>query len=351
MKKWIRLAATALVLFTMTACSFSDTTSPTEENKTKETPSKTKEAEEETSSLSTWTVYWDSKSGDSEISKAKDLDSLCIFGVYYNEEQGFIIPDTVKSKPKFKGKKYLSFINDMVRTDGSSSQKDADLLHQLIGTADKRKQHIDKIISLTKENKFDGIEIDYEAMGDDSGLWEEYTEFLSLLYSRTKEEKLELRAVLEPLAPFEDIELPDGPEYVIMCYNLHGGFSEPGAKADVAFIQEIAQTTKHITNRCFAFATGGFDWFGSSCDEVTEAQAKELSSKYKAEEKREDASGAVYFEYTDGQGETHTIYYADGETLSLWKKTADAEGIKDFALWRLGGNRIKSVKEFFKKED
>lgn len=296
---------------------------------------------------STWIVYWDQEAGQKELEQVESLDCLTVFGVYFDGDGQFIIPDIVSSDfSSFKGDKYISFINDQVAGDGSSSLKDATLLSQLIGE-ENREKHVSDIISLAQKYKYDGIEIDYEAIKDDMELWKDFESFLTLLVSKARDKQLKIRVVLEPLIPFAKLDFPQGPEYVIMCYNLHGGFSEPGSKADYTFLQKVIHLSSSVSNRTLAFATGGFDWSGDKCEEVTEKEANALLQKYNETAQREKESGALSFSYTDEKNRKHTVYYADESTLQAWKKTAQESGIDSFSLWRLGGNQMETVKGIF----
>ena len=101
-----------------------------------------------------------------------------------------------------------------------------------------------------------------------------------------------------------------------------------------------------------AIAAGGFDWSETgSVTAVTEEQALALAQRNAAESevltgaggeslsgiKRDEASGSLYFDYTDDEGLRHTVWYADGETLRRWIDAANGAGIYRTAIWKLDG--------------
>ena len=193
-----------------------------------------------------------------------------------------------------------------------------------------------------------GIELDYENMKSDTRLWELYAEFLEELFPILEHNGVRLRAVMECQAP-RYAEFPAGPEYICMCYNLYGYHSGPGPKADRAFLEKLGESWKSVPGEVrMAFATGGFLWAGNT---VVKAMTEEEAAEYLEQEgitaKRDAGSGALTARYRADQ--EYSVWYADGETLSVWRDILQAMGYQHFDLFRLGGNRCTSLSEFSKK--
>lgn len=234
---------------------------------------------------------------------------------------------------------YLTFVNDKMNSDGSSSLKDKALLKELLSKGTNRKQHIEDIVELTQKGQFDGIEVDYEAIKDDLELWDSFVLFIQELYAVAQDKDLKVRVLFEPSAPLEALDLPTGPEYVMMCYNLFGIGTDPGPKANKNFIIKMVQKMKTIQSpTTFALATGGFDWQDDTVVALTEVQAEELRISYDEEAYRDENSQYLVFNYTDESGQEHEVWYADSVTLDFLMNVASQEGAESFALWRLGGN-------------
>lgn len=301
-----------------------------------------------TINISAWIVDWDLKRGIEEVeSTSVALSSVQLFAAYFNEEDDVFLNEKSirvmdKSKEELvdKGLKniYLTVVNDIVFQDGKSIQKDSKLITRIMKNEEKRKDHIEELVKLVDNEKFVGMELDYEKI--ESDVWDEYALFIEELGVELREIGKQLRIVLEPMTPLEEVDFPQDYEYVMMAYNLYGPHSEPGPKADEEFIKNQSERmNSNFKNMRIAFALGGFDWVeNEKVKAVTEIEAQKLLLKANSEVKRDKKSNSVYFNYTDDSGVKHTVWYADRETISTWMKTAYRKGMRNFALWRLGGN-------------
>ena len=191
-----------------------------------------------------WIAYWD---GEDYIKKLQDrgygADIFCMFEAMFDGEYKLYLEDSVKEqydavKAKAKDKKYyLTFVNDVV-TETGSEQKDTDVLYAVLKDP---AGHAGDVVKLAKDNGFDGVEIDYEKIRKDLGLWDLFIAFENELIKQASDAGLEVRIVLESSTPVSQISLPKGPEYVVMCYNLYGYGTEPGPKADRGFLEDIVR--------------------------------------------------------------------------------------------------------------
>ena len=295
--------------------------------------------------LSVWTVYWDAEAGGKEFKRfEKRLDEACYFGAYFAEDGKLFLPDELAFNQRAGKKKkqlveYLTIVNDRMLADGSKKYKKTEFLHSLLNDQEKRRQHIEEIIALTKKEHFDGVEIDYEKIWKDCETKDSFIPFVKELYAAATAHNLKLRVVLEPGTPFKDIELPAGPKYVVMLYNLYGLHSGPGPKADGDFIKKVLGRMVNVPEpKAVAFATGGCLWSSDGDKKfLTEEEAKQLLLLHKADAQRDTASKAVTFRYREGTT-AYEVWYADAATLNYWISLAEEAGIRDIAIWRLGSN-------------
>ena len=136
---------------------------------------------------------------------------------------------------------------------------------------------------------------------------------------------------------FHDL-CPQGAAYVVMCYNLHGIGTEPGPKADLAFLRDLYKRFEGLPSLSFALANGGFDWEEASGNAVslTEGQAAALAEAHHVLPRRDAASGALSFPYTEGSTR-HRVWYADSETLARWAAELDTCAGKTvpISIWRI----------------
>ena len=322
-------------------------------NQSPQATQKTSQTHSQTANLrSAWMAYWDTEKIDTELVKMTGLNELCVFGVYYDAQGNFIIPDeleTLKSKLNDQKKltKYISFVNDVIKSDGTSSLKDVDFLRMVLADEKSRKQHENKLIKYALDEGYQGIEVDYEQIKKDDSLWEGFAQFIQELSASCKENNLKLRVVLEPLIPFEKLEGIEDVQFVIMCYNLYGSFSGPGPKANKEFLEKVADQSSVLSGTVtMALATGGFDWTDDKVEEISQYQADEQLAGMKIEHDADSqcATGS----YTDSSGNQHEVWYADDETISSWKDVLASKGITSFSLWRIGQNNLDTVTAFMK---
>lgn len=298
--------------------------------------------------ISTWVTYWDLPSKTFSENMPGDIKNVSYFAANFNENNELVVPDKLKdfynNTKDYNFKKYLTIVNDVIKSDGSSIQKDTEVLKMILYDKSSRENHINQIVNLAIQYGFDGIEIDYERLKKDMTLWENFIPFINELYSKASEKGLDLRVVLEPNIPFENLNFEKGPTYVMMCYNLYGGFSDPGEKANPEFIISLIEgMNKYDVKKDFALATGGFDWPEGVSDStdgngkvksVTENEAKSLIREYNSEAIRDEESKYLYFKYKDEDNINHEVWYADNETLNYLASFILKEGY-DVSLWRV----------------
>jgi spore germination protein YaaH len=302
---------------------------------------------EKTRKYSVWFVYWDADHMD-ELDRIKEnVEAISYFAAYFGVDEKPFIPDktmeTFQNVTKVYGneyKGYLTFVNDLLKVDGKSSLKDTDLLYELLETKDSRGAHIKTILTMVLDNGFDGIEIDYEAIRKDKKLWNYFILFIEELYQSAKSQNILVRVVLEPGIPLEEITLPKGPDYVMMCYNLYGYGTKPGPKANKEFILQMIEKMKAVPGKvCFAIATGGFDFSDNgSVQQVTEEEAIKRLNEYQAISSRHKDSQSLVYTYKDKDGVGHEVWYADHITLDFWFRIIEESGNYGLSLWRIGGN-------------
>ncbi|MCM3786245.1 glycosyl hydrolase [Neobacillus mesonae] len=298
--------------------------------------------------LSVWITDWQWEEGNADWSSipAGSAD-LQLFAAYFDERDELYFTDTLTNalprlhelaaeEADLESVIGLTLVNDVIHADGSSVQKDSELLNRLTATEEARQRHIQRIAQTVEQYSLEQIEIDYEQVEEQD--WPNMLLFYEELAGRLKEMNVSLRVVLEPRAPVEQLELPEGPEYVMMAYNLYGGHSGPGPKADLDFIAALAGRMSHIPgDPIIAFSTGGFDWEEEGgTSSLTEQSAADLADSLGLKPERDPGSGSVYFEYNNEAGIKHTVWYADDVTLRGWIDEASRQGIYKVALWRLG---------------
>ena len=299
-------------------------------------------------SLKTWITYWDAESALRELdSSTIPLSELIYFAAYFDANDALFVPEEIYDLifcisllDNEHPVEYLSFVNDRLLADGGALQKDKDILRTILFDDQARQQHIDDIIAITQKTGLSAIEIDYEALVRDAELLQQFTIFVEELYAKTSALHMPLRVVLEPLVAFDQYAFPEGPEYVIMCYNLFGTHSGPGPKANPVFLRRVVTAAEALPGKkTFALAIGGYRWAQcGTVQNITFQQAQNLLTEHAAVAYRDTESGCVYFNYTDADAQENEVWYADDETLKIWIDAIQEMGEYDINIWRLGGN-------------
>ena len=241
---------------------------------------------------------------------------------------------------------YLSVVNDVEIAPGKYDNKSKALLSRLFADDASETAHLEDLTHLVDRYHLTGLELDYENLGNDTELWAQYVGFINRLWPVCARDGIALRIVLPWNAP-KYAALPQGPEYSVMCYNLHGSFNGPGPKADVAFLNTTCELYRSLQPDVrMAFATGGFDWCGNKVGELTQQEAEAQLAQADVTPQRDADSGALNAAYT-ADGETHEVWYADAATLALWRDTCVQNGYTASDLFCLGGNNLDNWAQAF----
>lgn len=292
---------------------------------------------------SAWMTYWDYNAGKRHlISMEKPLEVVA-FAAIFKDEEVYVPNETHEMLAMLREAVskdtdiYLSFVNDLYLGEDEYKQKSKELLERILKNEEKKQLHIQDLIETAKELEVTGIEIDYENIRDDKNLWVEYARFIKELYETTQKESLNLRVVLSYDA-VKYTDFPEGPHYMIMCYNLYGTHSGPGPKTDIEFL-EMCFTLNEVLkpNVSMAFSNNGFSWSSSGeVTAVTKTHALERAAWLNLEPQRDPKSGALHYQYIDSKELTHEVWFADDQTLECWMTLASQAGYKNHALWRYG---------------
>ncbi len=301
-------------------------------------------------SYGAWLPYWEIDAAMVEARQVTGkVDTFVAFACQFNSrDQIFVPPETHEilsglGDPAFSGAEiFISIVNDIEVEYGEFKLKSADLMRRLFQSPESQSRHIEQLISLIDKYSPDGLELDYENFRGDPQLWSSYLDLITKVWSICQREGIRLRVALESDAP-KYAAFPEGPEYSVMCYNLFGNHSGPGPKADYEFLEQVCKLYLNVPGRVrMAFSTGGFDWTDGKITPLTQEQAVRQLNQADAEPQRDPRSGAMKAAYSeDGVG--HEVWYADGQTLAMWRDTCLEYGYDSFDLFRLGGNDLDDL--------
>lgn len=291
--------------------------------------------------LHAWIVQWDAERGLAEANEAnaqqRTYTSISYFAVSFDGDGKLIAPETAPLAQVTGVKRYVTVVNDV--QDGTQTRlKDTAVLKQVLRDTNARSRHSDDLLALTKKAGCQGLEIDYEQVFKEPELVPAYLDFLRILSDKAKRQRIDVRVILEPQALKEAYAWPQGPTYVVMAYNLYGLHSEPGPKADFAFLRRTVQQMKRRlpAPQGLALATGGCQWRSDGKKKfISSNEAANLAKQYDVTPARHPDSGALSFSYRK-DGLVYTVWYGDEQTVNGWLRRARAYGIDDISIWRLG---------------
>ncbi len=299
-----------------------------------------------------WLTYWDMDGALEEAEQFENsLDEVICFEAFFDEDGNAVLPVGTESlllsleRPNV----YLSLVNDVETAEGKNILKSKEFLQTHLRDEAAQSAHIDEILKLVDTCQLTGLEIDYEGFKKDTGLWAQFAVFLTRIHAILSREGISLRVVLECDAPLYCM-LPEGPEYICMCYNLYGYHSGPGPKADLSFLSEVGANWQRVPGKVrMAFSAGGFLWrSGKVVRELRERDAAVLLEESGVVPERDMDSGAMAAEIPGEDG--GTLWYADGTTLVCWRQHLEGMGYRHFDLFRLSGNETESLEQFLQDE-
>lgn len=308
-------------------------------------------------SYAAWLPYWkDTAPLEEAAVLADELDTVIAFAAVFDTKGRPILHDGVekvlrKSRATFAGrdaKVYLSVVNDQQNGRGYDS-KSKKLLETLLKNDRTLEAHIDDLLLILDQSEADGLELDYENFGSDKKLYERYARLIEKLYEVISRDGLGLRVVMEWRAP-QYVTLPEGPEYSVMCYNLYGYHSGPGPKADIDYLQKVAELWRDVPGTVrMALSTGGFLWKGGKVDlALTQQEAEMLLAERGIIPERNETNGALTATFLH-EGKKAVLWYADGETLRRWQaELTEFDGIDIFCL---GGSNAQDWLSTFLQGD
>lgn len=293
-----------------------------------------------------WLPYWESASalGEADLLTGRLDEAIAFACVFDQDDHPLMPPETEAMLEALQACEsdhavFLSVVNDVDLGEGKYEQKSVKLLKRLLSSEKSVDSHLEALTTLVDRYSLTGLELDYENLRDDRSLWEAYVELIRRLWTVCERDGVRLRIVLPWNAP-RFTELPQGPEYSVMCYNLYGYHSDAGPKADLDFLAETCALYQPMGSGVrMAFATGGFDWHGDTITALTQEEAQAQLDEAGAEPIRDEKSGALTAVYVSEE-ETHEVWFADAATLAIWRDTCAAASFVSFDLFRLGGNDL-----------
>lgn len=341
-------------------------------------------------SYSGWIPYWAKTAGindtENNLSKLKSINPFS----YEIDEYGNPI-----DKIKIGEEPWVSFLGDIrnkkttatagrVKIIPTINSLDGMVIHELIKTAETRKNHIDKIFELISKNNFDGIDIDYENKKADDRA--NFSAFLKSLSIKLHANKKTLSCTIEARTPLSSrfVKIPKDVRYVndyvsinkycdevkILTYGqgnidllLNKKKGNGKAYLPIADNEWVTKVIKESLKNIKAskiqigFATYGYEYeIKNNAGKISYSKIRNINyndivalyqSKGIIPEK--NLAGEFSFIYMDTTSNTNKlVWFSNAETLNDKVKLAKKYGLKGVALFKFDGGFDKSFWDILK---
>ncbi len=287
-------------------------------------------------------VNWDDASFSSLKQHITDIDVLIPEWLHLKND-GSIVEDN-KNRQEYvlqyirsrkPDQKIYALINNY---NGTSWDQKA--LVTILSSNDQRKNSIDTIINYVKENKLQGISIDFENIPQ--SLQKQYVGFLGDLTNQAHQDGL----VTTVNVPFAD----DSFQYstiskivdcvIVMGYDEHWSTGSIGPIASIDWFEaQLLKRMKDVPKEKLIIALGNYayDWPAKGEAQVKTFEEGILTARESESEIILDPNSLnPYFDYEDESGVAHRVWMLDGVTFfNQLNAITDAQP-RGIALWRLG---------------
>lgn len=223
---------------------------------------------------------------------------------------------------------------------------------------DVQAEHIAGLLRTVQDQRFDGIDIDYEGLGSTNR--ELFTNFVRNLSTAFHQQGKKVAVTLEarianqvPMDWHTIGQLAD--EVRIMAYDYHSrNTGQPGPIAPLAWVAEVASfATSQIPPQKLVMGLGnyGYDWSapltaldtwqgtGISFEQATTMSTTQnipVIRRTGIDERGYDIGTIPTFSYTDSQGRQHQVWFEDAASLQDKLNTISAYNIKGVMFWSVG---------------
>jgi peptidoglycan-N-acetylglucosamine deacetylase len=235
-------------------------------------------------------------------------------------------------------------IMPMLSNFGSIDKKfHGESVHRIIASKAKREKIIAGILSILEKNHFQGINIDFEELKENSD--EQLISFQKEIYTELHAKGL---LVAQDVIPFnEDYNYVSLAKYndflFLMAYDEYNRTSKPGPIAEQKWIEAAAMDAlKKIPSSkiVLGLAAYGYDWMANEGPDdvkvVTYDEAIGTGKEAQAHIQYDNDTYNVHYSYADDDNTVHDVYFTDAATTFNAMRFAVESEMGGVALWRLG---------------
>lgn len=300
--------------------------------------------------LYVWVTPWNA----AEVtSNSNAYSSISAFWLSLNEDGSSITP-------KASWDKWDSLVSTRRpnQTNYLTISSDPNFSYKALINTDTQRKLIENLLKLATEHGATGVDIDFEALGSDNR--DLFTNFIRNLSTRFHEQGRKVSVTVEarianqvPMDWHNLGQIAD--EVRIMVYDYHGRITgTPGPITPLAWLKEVTEyALQEIPKEKVVIGLGnyGYDWTaptaleqnwqgsGVSFDRAIALAAENNTPVVQStgiDERGYDIGIAPNFTYTDGEGNTHSVWFEDKQSLTMKLDLLSHYQLKGVIFWSVG---------------
>ncbi|MBB5788326.1 acyltransferase family protein [Jiangella mangrovi] len=233
-----------------------------------------------------------------------------------------------------------------------SGEWDAELVRRLIGSPALRSAHVSAIAETARDQGWDGIDIDYEAL--EPADYAAFGVFLNDLAAALHADGRRLTVALPAGTAADRPELARlyrlagavVDEVRVMAYDYAWEGSGPGPIAPVDWVEDaVAHVVTYVPRErvVLGLAAHGYDWPdpGSGAEgggqDLMYADAIAVAEEHGREVQWSNDAQTPWFSYADDDGQVRAVWFEDAPSLAAKLEVAAEQRLGGVFLWRVGG--------------
>ncbi len=218
-------------------------------------------------------------------------------------------------------------------------------IHNVLSNADTRQTAINNLEAYIKKYNLDGINVDFESV--DPNDRDNLTQFMKELSLRLKPQGYVVSIDVFPKHN-EENDMANAYDYaalsqyadkiMLMTYDYHGGWSDPGAVAGISSVEQDLRYALDLIpkNKLYLGIAGyGYDWSSKGTESMEFGAISNLVNKFGSTVEWDDAAKAPHFSYTGSDGVTHQVWFENSQSIKYKVNLVNKYDIAGIALWKL----------------
>jgi spore germination protein len=297
--------------------------------------------------LGFYAEWWDTDTS-SYTSMAKHVDTLNTIVPFWAtlHPDGSVSDRGGKDHAGVVNFAHQSNLTALLMVNNAKQSASASGIHAVLADPALRTTSINNLEATLQNNHLDGINIDFETVAPQDR--DNLTAFMRELSDRLKPQGYVVSIDVMPKTD-ESSDISAAYDYsqlaayadkiIIMAYDNHGGWSDPGAIAGIDWVESnLKYALKYIPkNKLYLGLAGyGYDWSSKGVESVEYHSAMDLASRFSAVPQWDETSKSTYFRYTGDDGLTHTVWYENSQSIKYKLDLVNKYDIAGIALWKLG---------------